>query len=164
MAACLQVFVMLCRRLSAFQRNLVCFLAGFHFAIVDFVCPTIEPRFRHDSRQEDPQIDKEPANCRQILFRTGKPACKTPQETDKKSGLLSTVLGARSAWFIWLPAALMQEVPLHLLSTLLRLQRSCSQGCQRQGPPFIYGRPCNCSLIGLNFRFLRSLRMRPSSL
>ena len=88
LAACLQVFVISCRSLSAFQRNLVCCLVGFNFAIVDFVGPTIEIRFRQDRRQEIIQIDKEPANCRQVTFRTDKLACKSIQKTDKKLGNL----------------------------------------------------------------------------
>jgi len=86
MAAYLQVFVILCRHLSAFQRNLVCCLAGFPFAIVDFVGPTIEIRFQQDCRQEIIQIDKEPANCRQVSFRTGKSSGKSIQETDSVLG------------------------------------------------------------------------------
>ena len=95
LAACLQVFVISCRSLSAFQRNLVCCLVGFTFAIVGFVGstiddvgPTIEIRFRQDCRQGNIQIDKEPANCRQVTFRTDKLACKSLQKTDKKLGNL----------------------------------------------------------------------------
>ena len=69
--------------LSAFQRNLVYYLAGFPFAVVGFVGPTIEIRFRQDNRQENLQIDKEPANCHQVHFRTYKPA----GNTDKKPTL-----------------------------------------------------------------------------
>ena len=119
LATCLQVFVISCRFLSAFQRNFVCCLVGFHFAIVDFVRrhllqritllhdqttrehaplplmrPTIEVRFRQDRRQENPQIDKEPANCRQLPFRTDKSADKRLQKTDKKLWFLSTVFAA----------------------------------------------------------------------
>jgi len=95
LAACLQVFVISCRSLSAFQRNLVCYLVGFSFAIVGFVGstiddaePTIGIRFRQGCRQGNRQIDKEPANCRQVAFRTDKLACKSIQKTDKKLGNL----------------------------------------------------------------------------
>ena len=119
LATCLQVFVISCRFLSAFQRNFVCCLVGFNFAIVDFVRrhllqritllhnqttrehaplplmrPTIEIRFRQDSRQENRQIDKEPANCRQLPFRTDKSADKRLQKTDKKLGFRDRVLSA----------------------------------------------------------------------
>ena len=133
-----------CRSLPVFWRTLQAF-AGFEadpcmescrFGLV-IVGITIALIYRQDITKGWEQNRQLPAwNIQKPTKRVRKPL-KSLQETDTVlwfSSIYSVGTGQiylTSGGFIWRPAALMQEVPLHLFNNLLRQQRLCGQWDQR---------------------------------